>query len=123
MKNINILFVAVLLIISTSFKLNKSLNTSSGKENVEVIFNHKLTFNDVVKLKLDLSEKGLTLTYRKLIFDENSKLTAIDFSVKSTDGYAGGADEANLTDDSRVGFRRTYTKDSKVKFVCGVILP
>ena len=112
------ILITALFIFISSFKYhdNKNLNDNS---NIEVVFNHKLSFNDIVKIKLDLSEKGITLTYRKLLFDENAKLISIDFYVKFNDGYGGSDAADNLTDQSRIGFYRDYSKNAKRSFICG----
>ena len=120
MKQLHCLILLGILFISiSSFKepnKNKSLNDNT---NIEVVFNHKLSFNDIVKIKLDLSEKGIMLTYRKLLFDENAKLLSIKFYVKFNDGYGGGDESDNLTDQSRIGFYRDYSKNAKASFICG----
>ena len=118
MKYMHIFIIGIFFFTLSSFKVHDNQNLNDDV--IEVAFNHTLTFNDIVKIKLDLSERAITLTYNRLVFDENSRLTSISFSVKC-DGY-GGADEAdNLTDDNSIGFFRDYTKGAKKQFGCGNI--
>jgi len=119
----SIILLTIILICNSAFTFSSKNCFTDNKKNIEVIFNHKLTFNDVVKLKLDLAEKGLSLVYKKLEFDENSKLISISFLVNCNDGYKGSDEANNLNDESRVGFYRNYSEKGKPDFVCGVIKP
>ncbi len=70
------------------------------------MFNRKLDFNDIVKIKLDMSQKGIVLDYKKLQFDEYGKLILINFSVDCKDGFSGSASNDQLRNQSRFGFYR-----------------
>ena len=101
---------------------NNNENRPFGDENrVQVIFNRTLDFNAIVKIKLDLSEKGIVLTYKSLEFDETGKLKSIEFEVNCKDGFSGSAGMKNLTNQSRLGFYRDYSKNVVTPFKVGTI--
>ena len=109
---------AIIFIIISSFKKSSEIQTLELKKNVLVIFNHTLTYNDIVTIKQDLSKKEIILTYRRLVFDENSKLQGISYEVRCGK-YGGGDDVDNLTNESRIGFYRDYSKNAPKDFICG----
>jgi hypothetical protein len=119
MKKISLfILTTILVILLMSFKEYFAGRPWDDRKNIMVVFNHTLTFNDLVKMKLDLSEKGITLSYRRLVFDENYRLQGITYNVR-LDGYGGGDEVDNLSDESRVGFYRDYSKNAKYPFACG----
>jgi hypothetical protein len=119
MKHISLTIVTIALIsILISFRENLVGCTTDDKKAIEVVFNHTLSFNDLVKMKLDLAEKGIVLSYRRLLFDENYKLQGISYHV-TIEGYGGADDVDNLLDNSRMGFYRDYSKNAKYPFACG----
>jgi uncharacterized protein YxeA len=119
-KLLSVLLVVTLFISSSSFKTNTKVEKlSNDKTKVEVIFNHQLDFNDIVKIKLDLSQKGIVINYKMLAFDENGKLKSINFFVDCNDGFSGSASESSLTNKSRIGFYRDYSKDASSPFGTG----
>jgi hypothetical protein len=93
--------------------LQKAYDTSSK---IEVRFNHQLVFNDLALIKLNLAQKGITLEYKYLKFDDAGKLVAISFTVDCNDGMRGSADNDKVTNDSRIGFYRDYNKEAKSPF-------
>ncbi len=122
-KLLSILLVVTFFISLSSFKTNaKDEKPSNDKTKVEVVFNRQLEFNDIVKIKLDLSQKGIVINYRTLAFDENGKLKSINFFVDCKDGFSGGASGSNLTNQSRIGFYRDYSKDASSPFGTGGML-
>lgn len=117
---ITLVLIATVFIFSSSFKIknaHRNLETESAK--IEVIFNRQLDFADLVKIKLDMATKGVILDYKKLQFDENGKLKAIDFSVDFKDGFSGSASNDELTNESRFGFFRDYDKKANSPFGTG----
>ena len=80
---------------------------------IEVIFNGKTTFNELVKLRLDMAEKGISLSYSELKFDRNGGLSEIAFSVNCNDGFSGSAEKSNLNNKNTVGFYRDYEDKDK----------
>src|SRR5687768_208792 len=117
---LSLLLTATVLITTSSFMNYHFAKESDGeKSEVQVIFNRQLEFNDLVKIKLDLSQKGITINFQKLVFDESGKLKSIDFKVDCNDGFSGSASESNLTNQSRFGFYRNYSKEAKSPFGTG----
>ncbi|HRI21831.1 MAG TPA: hypothetical protein PLA68_12800 [Panacibacter sp.] len=104
---------------SASSFINGKKTFKSNEQRIEIIFNHHLIFNDLVKIKLDVSEQGIVLNYKKLGFDDNGKLISIDFFVDCKDGFSGNASSDKVTDRSHFGFYRDYTKNSKFPFGTG----
>jgi len=80
----------------------------SKKGRVEVTFHRKLQFNDLVKIKLDMAEKGISLNYDRLAFDENGGLSQIAFRVDCNDGFKGTAHSHQIFNKSKTGFYRDY---------------
>lgn len=109
-----------LLLLATFFLSISSFKTKDNEQGkVEAVFNRQLDFNAVVKMKLDLSERGIVVTYKSLAFDENGKLKSIDFSVDCKDGFVGGAKAENLTNQSHFGFYRDYSETAASPFGAG----
>jgi hypothetical protein len=111
------LLVSVMSLSLSSFTpslvLQKSNDTPSK---IEVRFNHQLTFNDLALIKLNLAQKGITLEYKYLKFDDEGKLVAISFSVDCNDGMRGSADNDKVTNNSTIGFYRDYNKETRLPF-------
>ena len=123
MKNLiwTLLFLSVFVIL-TGFGIKQNLtNSNSKKDNIEVIFNRRLKFDDLVEIKNDLSEKGITLDFKKLEFDENGGLLVVYFKVDCNDGFSGSAGKSNLTNQCRFGFYRNYSNGSENPFGTGGI--
>jgi hypothetical protein len=74
-KNLPIL---VVFVIASGFTLDATDNTREDKDRIEVSFNSKMEFNDLVKIKLDLAEAGITIQYRLLEFDDQGGLKSMD---------------------------------------------
>lgn len=102
MKTLMLVFALALTSLSTNDWM------TIQKDKVAVRFNHQMEFNDLVKIKLDLAEAGITIHYEKLVFDRQHKLTEIAFAVDCNDGFSGGAATGNLYDNSEFGFLRDY---------------
>jgi len=115
----SVLLAATLFISASSFTNKLHRSKLPEKSKIEVVFNRQLDFNDIVKIKLDLSQKGIVINYKSLAFDENGKLKSIDFYVDCKDGFSGEASESNLLNQSRFGFYRDYSKDTKSPFGTG----
>ena len=117
---LSFLLVSSTLISISSFRnANLGKMPSDEKATIQVIFNRQLDFNDIVKVKLDLSEKSIVINFNKLEFDKSGKLKSIDFSVDCKDGFSGSGSESNLTNQSRFGFYRNYSKDATSPFGTG----
>lgn len=90
----------------------------STDERIEVVFNNQMEFDDLVKIRSELKNKGITLGYKKLIFDSEKKLSEIAFEVDCKDGFSGSA-ACKLDNQTKIGFYRDYTKDSESPFGTG----
>jgi hypothetical protein len=114
---ISFLLASVMFLLLSSFSsasVQQKTNDTASK--IEVRFNHQLTFSDLALIKLNLAQKGITLEYKYLKFDEEGKLVAISFSVDCNDGMRGSADNDKITNNSKIGFYRDYDKDAKSPF-------
>ena len=109
----SLLLIGALIISTTSFQAPIPTNDQTR---IEVIFNGKLEFNDLVKIKLDLSQKGIILNYRMIAFNQDNKLKSIDFFVDCRDGFSGSASETSLTYTKGVGFYRDYSEATTSPF-------
>lgn len=121
MNHLNKTLIILLVFITASgFAISSESNEKIIKEvRIEVIFNRLTKFNDLVKIKFDLAEKGITLEYKKLEFDENGGLVGIDFKVDCNDGFKGSSQNLKLTNQSKFGFFRDYSKTSSSAFGTG----
>ncbi len=123
MKNsLTILLSMTLLATITGFKIvPDDSKQNNDKERIEVIFNRHLEFNDLVKIKLDMSQHGIVLNYKKLEFDDYGKLIFISFQVDCKDGFSGSAwtGGEELTNQSHFGFYRDYSLDTDSPFGTG----
>lgn len=120
MKKLLSVLLLVTFFLATSSFTNKTTNNQFNEQSkIEVVFNRQLDFNDIVKIKLDLSQKGIVINYKSLIFDENGKLKSIDFYVDCKDGFKGGSNTNRLSNKIRFGFYRDYSKDAESPFGTG----
>ena len=78
-----------------------------------------MKFNDLVKIKLDLAEKGISIDYKLLEFDENGGLKSLEFKVDCNDGVSGSAKNAKIYNNTNFGFFRDYSDSAKVPFGTG----
>lgn len=87
---------------------------------IEAAFTHSLTMDSLIRIKKVLKGHGITLTYRKLEFDKNDRLTAIDGRVDFNNGFSGTwATNALKNNKKRSGFFRDYRKGVKYPFGTG----
>ncbi|MFY0593707.1 hypothetical protein [Roseivirga sp.] len=90
------------------------------EENIEVIFDRKMTFEELVEIRSDLKKKGIDLDYSNLSFDNNHRLKSISFEVDCKDGFSGKADRSSLG-SKPFGFFRNFDQGVKVPFGVGYI--
>jgi len=120
MKNVlKTLAIFVVLAIATGFTLDVTESKPGDKERIEVSFNRKMEFNDLVKIKLDLAEAGITIKYRLLEFDDQGGLKSLDFKVDCNDGFSGGARSTEIYNQTRWGFYRDYRENVESPFGTG----
>lgn len=119
MKNVFRSLPVFVFAIVSGFTLVAIDNSFEEKERIEVSFNRKMEFNDLVKLKLDLAEAGITIQYRLLEFDEQGGLKSLDFRVDCNDGFSGSAKSTEIFNQTRWGFYRDYRKNAESPFGTG----
>jgi hypothetical protein len=85
---------------------------------IEVYFSNKLDLADPVRLKAELSQKEIKLTYQRLIFDKDDKLSGISFTVRSEGLYCGSGETNNLSRE--YGFYIDKSPEVPVYFAVGL---
>jgi len=115
-RSLSVCLILAFVISIVSFRDSGELVKNANK--IEISFTSKLNFNDIVKIKLDLSEKGIILNYKKLNFDDYGKLEYISFFVDCKDGFSGAA-SSDLNNQSRFGFFRDYSENAISPFGTG----
>lgn len=122
-KLAKILLIVLVFFIVSGFENSETPKNDddTNNERIEVIFNSTLKFNDLVKIKLDMAEKGISLMYRELKFNKNGKLISIDFKVDCNDGFSGSAHQNSLSTQSKIGFYRDYSDNTSSPFGTGRI--
>jgi len=99
-------------------------NDDKTIKRIEFVISHDLTIDSLVRIKTTLAEKGITLNYKKIDFDDDNRLISIDCDVNCNDGYSGGFgidDLESLSKKEKVGFYRDYTPNAKSSFGTGGI--
>ncbi|OEK06385.1 hypothetical protein [Roseivirga misakiensis] len=115
------IYTLVLLVSLLSADLPiKQSQSESNKENIEVVFDRKMTFDDLAEIKADLKKKEVELSYSRLSFDDNGMLKAISFKVDCGDGFKGEARKSSLGYND-FGFFRNYDSGVRVPFGVGLI--
>jgi hypothetical protein len=119
---IKLVFVTLVCIALFSFTISSfAYNKVKNENSISVVFNAKMNFDSLVAVKSELKEKGITIMYRSIEFDENNYLRKIDFFVDCNDGFKGSAYTDKLSNDYRFGFCRDYEKNTEVPFKIGRI--
>jgi len=85
-------------------------DTLTKKGRIEVSFTWKTTFNDLVKAKLDMAEKGIALNYQRLVFWKTGNLREIAFTVDCHDGFKGNGGTDQASTHSPLAFTVTMTQ-------------
>jgi len=97
-----VILLSSLVYSGSGFSSNRS---KFGKNNVEIIFNRKSHFDQLVSFRDKvLKENGIVLTYKSLKFDEQGDLISIEIKVDCKDGFAGSAVTDHITNSSNFGF-------------------
>jgi phenylacetate-coenzyme A ligase PaaK-like adenylate-forming protein len=87
---------------------------------VQVEFTNKNTFDDLVQIRAQLAEKGISLDYTLIQF-ENNKLKALAIRVDCHDGFSGSGKSMDLKDKDRIAVSRDYRKGATEPFFVEVI--
>jgi len=140
MRKVSILFALLILVLglfiipsriiaqSSSNESSKSLtikyNADKSIKRIEMVVSHKLTLDSLIRIKTILAEKGITVNYKKIDFDDDNKLISIDCEVNCNDGYSGSFGVGlleTLSKNEKVGFYRDYSKKAYSPFGTGGI--
>jgi len=108
MKNLSIV---ILILAMASF--------TAPKDVIYVEFTNESSFNDLVKIKDSMAEKGITLSYKIIEFDEYNNLKAISIEVDCNDGFKGSAATKRLNNFQKISFTRDYRDGAKIPFAIG----
>lgn len=117
MKTLLPISIGLILTVFTSGFTKFDL-VNSNNEKIEVYFSNKLEFNDLVKMKLDLSQKQIVVNYQFLEFDNDGKLKSIGFTVISEGKYCGSGKTTNLKNE--YGFSIDKTANAQFYFQVGL---
>lgn len=110
--------VIILCLALFSYNIDsKNFKLKSGI--IKVVFDNKMTFDELSIIKLDLQKKKVNLNFDKLEFDKNHHLKKIKFSVNCNDGFSGEASTDVLPSKSNFGFIRNYSENSLEPFIIG----
>ncbi len=92
-------------------------------EKVEVIFNSKLSMQDLERIQAEMTAQNIDLHYESLAFTKKGKLKHISFEVDFNDGNSGSAytGAIGLKRRSRFGFRKYYADNAPYSCIIGSI--
>ena len=116
-KTVTILFAFVLLSAFESYEFVNGIK--EGNEKIEVSFNRTMNAKDLINIKQDLAENGISIEYKTMKFDENGGLKSLDFFVDCNDGFKGGAKNTNIYNQTKWGFYRDYNEKADSPFGTG----
>jgi hypothetical protein len=115
MKKLIVISISTLILFcSSSFYQSKSYSSDL----IEVYFSNKQTFNDLVNIKADLSQKSVILDYKLLEFDKANKLSSISFEVTSEGKYCGSGKTSTL--QKQYGFSIDRSPNAEIYFKVGL---
>ena len=90
------------------------------KKRIEVVFHKGLRRMDLDRIKAEMAQQDITVTYHNLEFSRRGKLKEISFTVKTNDGYEGSS-SSKLLGLAPVGFMRDFSEDAKISFSVGTL--
>ena len=109
--------VLIMFLLGIVVPLMSPQNVEITEERIKVTFTNLDEFNDLVKVKLDLADVGISIKYKKLVFNGFGNLIEIGFEVDCNDGFKGSASTSRLSTQDNFGFIRDY--ESHVPFTTG----
>jgi len=66
-NSLSIILFSTMLVAITSFRMDPDYGKQNNDKNgIEGVFNRHLEFNDLVKIKLDMSQQGICLEFQKI---------------------------------------------------------
>ncbi len=120
MKSKYFLIPVLLLSLLSAYSFMPGQAAANEKnDRIEVLFTRNMSFNDIVKVKLDMAERGITLNYKLLRFDDEGRLMSISYEVDCHDGFKGSAVNHRIGYNDRFGFYRDYRSESSSPFGTG----
>ncbi|RYD81985.1 MAG: helix-turn-helix domain-containing protein [Sphingobacteriales bacterium] len=139
MKKLTILLSTFLVIALAVFTISSKISAQSAREkpkrsvliqenedetikSIEVGFTSNLNFDSLVTIYNIMRDKGITINYKSIVFDDNNNLMSLDCEVDCNDGMRGNFGSDNLqqgSKDARIGFRRDYNKNAEKSFFTG----
>ena len=103
-----------------------SFQNSVDPELVFVEFTNRTTFKNLVDIQSEMAEKGITLEYMLIEFDEENtyvvdeveyyQLKNLSIKVDCNDGFSGTGNAFLIPDKSRLAFMRDYRENAKIPF-------
>ncbi len=102
--------------------LSIEFNVDKSVKRIEAVFTNSLTLDSLVRVKEELDNYEITISYKKLEFDKNNQLISVYCDVDCNDGFKGSFGTGILSDDNkmkRMGFVRDYSKTAKTPFCTG----
>ncbi|XOV93093.1 MAG: hypothetical protein ACFHWX_23205 [Bacteroidota bacterium] len=116
---IKTIWSAALIFFVFVLQANPDLEPTTANGRLEVSFDSTMQLKDLVKIKRFMKEKGITLKYRSLAFDEQGGLKSLNIKVDCHDGIKGSASTCEL--NGRWGFFRDYREEALVGFGIGTL--
>lgn len=78
----------------------------TSHEDVYVEFTNQTTFDELITIRAQLAEKGVTLEYQMIEFDTYKNLKALSIDAKCNDGFSGTAHSTDLVNGGKITFSR-----------------
>ncbi|CAL2059140.1 N-acetylmuramoyl-L-alanine amidase [Tenacibaculum sp. 190524A05c] len=100
--------------------IQKSNSDFEYLKNIRVVFTSELEFEDLFRIKEELKKEKISITYNKIIFDDDKRLKSIDCNVDWHNGASNSLiieDLKSIKKGEQYGFYRNYDKNSKI--LCG----
>jgi hypothetical protein len=104
----------------TSFKIPTNNESLEGNDKtIKIFFSNNQNFDDLVLIRQKLKKSHIMLTYKKLLFNKESKLKAISITVTCDDGFEGSASTENIELHKSFGIYRNFSDTASIKFMVG----
>ncbi|MEO6131955.1 MAG: hypothetical protein ABIQ02_08900 [Saprospiraceae bacterium] len=92
--------------INLFFSLAFAFVNFTSQEDVYVEFTNQTTFDELITIRAQLVEKGVSLEYQMIEFDSTKKLKALSIDAKCDDGFSGTAHSTELLNGGKITFSR-----------------
>lgn len=84
------------------------LGCSTTEKVVSATFTNKMTMDDLIEVRADLSKKGISLEYTTIKFNENARLTDLSITADCNDGFSGTGTIEEFSNMKTLSFTRDY---------------